>query len=445
MPLEYPTYSDLVNTARAALRNAIPTLDPTISNSWAKALVDSIAAVSHSNNLQIRDLEKQLFPQTATDEFLDRWLEYEGLARNPASSARGNGTVTGISGGVVPTLTQYESANGLIYENQVVASVVDTTISVDSLTRIGTTATAYFTESHGLATGNSVTFSGAVQAEYNGTFDITVLSETDLTYTVVGSPLTPATGTILADSTYSTVLFKCTTTGKETNLAAGAVLTIVSDSIPDVDDEVIVGAEGLTGGGAIEDDESARSKLLLSRSGRSGIFTPDQIKLAALSINGNTRVFVISPEFPVVSGGPVAGQVFIYFLRDNDVNPLPSSTIVADTKQAIIKNGAMPAHTVESDVVVGAPIPVETDYTFSSISPDTTTMRTAIEAQLDAFYKDSVQFGEDITEAKYLGAITNTIDTQTGAELDNFQLSSPSGDISINFGEIGFLGTVNFL
>ena len=40
MPLDYPTYDELVDIARAAIANNIPGVDPTIENSWARTFVD---------------------------------------------------------------------------------------------------------------------------------------------------------------------------------------------------------------------------------------------------------------------------------------------------------------------------------------------------------------------------------------------------------------------
>lgn len=444
MPLDYPTYSELVDIARASLRRNIPTIDPTVENQFAKTLVDSCAALAHSNNLQIRDLEKQLFPQNAEGDFLDLWLEYEGLTRNAATGGRGAMTLTGTATTPVPVGTPYTATNGFKYETQAIATITATTLSVLSITRSGTTATVTFADDHGLASGNTPVISGVDQTEYNGTKTITVLSSTTLSYEVSGSPATPATGTIVLDYDYASVVVECTSTGQDTNIGAGGILTI-DTSISGLDDTAIVGSEGLVGGADLETDADARARLLLSRASRPGVFTADQIRLAALSVSGNTRVFVISPELPHIAGRPVAGQVFIYFLRDNDVDPLPTPTLIAETKTAILEDGKLPANTVEDDVVVDAPTAVTTDYTFSAISPDTATMRAAIESQLDAFYRDSVQFSTNIAETSYIAAIANTIDTNTGERLDSFTLSVPSGDITIAFGEIGFLGTVSFI
>jgi len=70
--------------------------------------------------------------------------------------------------------------------------------SVSSITRSSTTATATST-AHGYTSGDVVNIRGADQSEYNGDFTITVVDADTFTYTVSGSPATPATGTIVAN------------------------------------------------------------------------------------------------------------------------------------------------------------------------------------------------------------------------------------------------------
>lgn len=72
------------------------------------------------------------------------------------------------------------------------------TITVSSLTRSSTTATATTPVAHGYATKDYVTIAGAVETAYNGKVKITVTSTTQFTYTVSGSPSTPATGAVTA-------------------------------------------------------------------------------------------------------------------------------------------------------------------------------------------------------------------------------------------------------
>jgi len=77
--------------------------------------------------------------------------------------------------------------------------------SVTEITRVTTTATVDHT-GHGMATGDFVLISGANQDEYNGAFEITVTGVDDYTYTVDGTPTTPATGTIKATGGYFNTL-----------------------------------------------------------------------------------------------------------------------------------------------------------------------------------------------------------------------------------------------
>lgn len=89
-----------------------------------------------------------------------------------------------------------------------------------SITRSGSTATVTHT-AHGLATNDWVIVRGAAQGEYNGDKQITVTGTDTYTYTVSGTPTTPATGTIT--STYR--ILNTTTDGSGVAENAGFVFT----------------------------------------------------------------------------------------------------------------------------------------------------------------------------------------------------------------------------
>jgi subtilisin-like proprotein convertase family protein len=69
---------------------------------------------------------------------------------------------------------------------------------VSALSNSGSTVTVQTAVNHGFVTNNLVTMVGATQAAYNGTFPVTVIDATTFKYTVLGSPVTPATGSLLA-------------------------------------------------------------------------------------------------------------------------------------------------------------------------------------------------------------------------------------------------------
>ncbi len=69
-----------------------------------------------------------------------------------------------------------------------------------SLTRSGTTVTATVV-AHGFSSGDRISVFGATEQEYNGKWTINVTGANTFTYRIVGSPATPATGTIRAAKT----------------------------------------------------------------------------------------------------------------------------------------------------------------------------------------------------------------------------------------------------
>ena len=72
------------------------------------------------------------------------------------------------------------------------------TVTLTSITRSGSTATATYT-SHGFKAGQLVYIAGANETEYNGNQRVlTVPDANTFTFTVSGTPATPATGTITA-------------------------------------------------------------------------------------------------------------------------------------------------------------------------------------------------------------------------------------------------------
>ena len=83
--------------------------------------------------------------------------------------------------------------------------VVPDTRPVTSITRVGSLATVTTPVPHEQVTSATVTIAGADQALYNGVEVITVLNDTQFTYTVAGMPATPATGTITYTADFNVV------------------------------------------------------------------------------------------------------------------------------------------------------------------------------------------------------------------------------------------------
>jgi hypothetical protein len=65
--------------------------------------------------------------------------------------------------------------------------------TVTSITRTGSTATATLTSGHGFVVDQVVLIAGCDQPEYNGEFTVTAVTSTTVSFTVSGTPVTPAT------------------------------------------------------------------------------------------------------------------------------------------------------------------------------------------------------------------------------------------------------------
>lgn len=117
----------------------------------------------------------------------------------------GTGASTTIVAGTVScTITVKDiDTGGVISGARVLVTASDNTgpmpfdETVTQITRVSSTATVSHT-GHGLVDGKKVLIKGAVQQEYNGVYTLTYINANSYSYTVSGTPDTPATGTIKA-------------------------------------------------------------------------------------------------------------------------------------------------------------------------------------------------------------------------------------------------------
>ncbi|MEE9222973.1 MAG: baseplate J/gp47 family protein [Nitrosomonadaceae bacterium] len=438
MALDLPDNADeVVQRSKTDVQRDLPGSDPFLDNSWLGALVTAFANRIFDFYIQLQQAINLNFPDTTTGEFLDRWASIYGVPRTAATQSSGNIVATGTVSTPIPISTGYQSSNGLSYATTAAATITSQSLSVTSIVRVGSIATVTTTVDHNIASNVAVTISGSDQTEYNGVQVITVTATDQFIFTVIGTPVTPATGTILAGFVAASVPVQSVdfeTVGQTVNQSLDAPLTLGSP-IAGVDNTANVDFGTLGGGVAQESDTDLRNRLLSRIQNPVAHFSVADIENQARLIAGVTRVFVQSIT-------PAIGQVTIYFMRDNDSNPIPDTSEVATVKAKILEIN--PANTAEVDVIVSAPTPISTAFTFTSITPDTITMENAITATLGQFFDESTVVGEDVDEDKYRSAIISTIDTETGDQLATFTLSTPSGDISISVGQIATLGVVTF-
>ncbi len=74
-----------------------------------------------------------------------------------------------------------------------------TAMAISSLTFSGGVVTAVTDKNHHMIDAQTAAITLAVEVDYNGSFAVTVIDKTTFTYTIAGTPSTPATGTPVAN------------------------------------------------------------------------------------------------------------------------------------------------------------------------------------------------------------------------------------------------------
>ena len=440
MPLTLPTNQEVIERIKTDIQRENPALNPFLKNSAVGAIATAHANRVHDTYLQLDVLQNIVMPDTADTVFLERWAAIYGKTRLPATKSIGNITFTGTLGTSIPAATTLVHSDGQTYSTQATVAINTFILTITSLTRSGSIVTAVTSTPHNYSNLVKPTISGATQTEYNvSNTDIIIVDEFTFTYEITGTPVTPATGTITSSANYGPAIaesdnFQDSENGVNVNLPTGDELTLQSP-IVNIDNDAGVGAGGIDGGVDQESDSSLRNRTVRRIQNPVAHFNVSDITEQAETIAGVTRVFV----FEVT---PATGQVTIYFMRDNDLNPIPSGPQVTEVKNAILT--IKPANTSDVDVIVSAPTAVPTTFTFTAISPNTPTMQAAVEANLQQFFSEETSVGVNVEEDAYRAAIQNTIDTTNGDRVTSFTLSSPVGDIVIATGQIATLSTVTF-
>ena len=158
------------------------------------------------------------------------------------------------------------------------------------------------------------------------------------------------------------------TAGSASSNALGAALSLTSP-IPGLDSDAVV-ASTTTDGSDPETRAQCQARLRARLASPWGAGNPGFYETTALGVSGVTRAW----EFPGLDG---AGTVPVAFARDADADPVPDSGERAEVESALVAAAPVTAQPSVL-VVVAAPL----DVTVSNLSPDTPTVRAAVETSL---------------------------------------------------------------
>jgi uncharacterized phage protein gp47/JayE len=225
------------------------------------------------------------------------------------------------------------------------------------------------------------------------------------------------------------------TAGADTQLFNGDALAIETQ-IAGLSSNAYTMFSDISGGTNDETYEEWKERVVYRYQHPITYFNVANITTVAKSIEGVTRVWVQECT-------PDVGQVTVYFCRDNDVDIIPDATEIQQVKNAV--DAMRTVKDDPADIFVYAPTKVAVDITFSSITPDTPTMRTAIINSIRQMFTNNIDLGTSVSLDKLKSAIQYSFDLESGKQLDTYTLTAPSTDIAVTSGQLAVMGTVTFL
>lgn len=115
MAFTRPTLDTLRRDARAALEGRLPGADAALRFTVLKILADVVAGQTHLGFGYLDWIARQVIPDTAQADFLDRWAGLHGIPRRPATRAAGVVALEGTPGTVLPLGSVMTRADGTAY------------------------------------------------------------------------------------------------------------------------------------------------------------------------------------------------------------------------------------------------------------------------------------------------------------------------------------------
>jgi uncharacterized phage protein gp47/JayE len=83
MPFNTPSNrKEVSDRMKTDVQGELPQSNPFLKNSFLSAIITGLAGRVFDFFLQLNVLTKQMFPDTATGTFLERWASYKGVTRS---------------------------------------------------------------------------------------------------------------------------------------------------------------------------------------------------------------------------------------------------------------------------------------------------------------------------------------------------------------------------
>lgn len=117
MAFDRPSLQDLITRVEGDIKSGLG-LITLLRRSFLKVIARVLAGLAHLLFGYLSFVEKQAFPDTAEDEYLERWAGIWGVERKPATFTEFTCSVTGTAGVSIPINRVYRRSDGKEYTTQ---------------------------------------------------------------------------------------------------------------------------------------------------------------------------------------------------------------------------------------------------------------------------------------------------------------------------------------
>ncbi len=466
MPLSRPTLTELVDETRSDLDSNLPGADSRLRRSVLDVLARMLAWASHALYGYIDYISDQIFPDTADAEHLERWASLWSLQRTAAVFATGSVVFSGTNGSQIPAATVVRRADGVEYETDSLGTISGGTATVAVTAKVaGVAGNASASQAVALLSPLSGVDSAATVEASGITGGADQETDTALRSRVLTRMQQPPHGGaafdyvrwakevsgvtrawVIQPTQQSVEAFDAAALSDPASDVAGNEFSALGFAFV----EFVVQAGAFTSGtlnalinkadvGSANDEDASGDVVdgSLPAMGAAGIarfvvaVDPDK-PLLTLSVDA-----VGDPVF--ASFGAIAnmglGDVLVLFTRDDDGDgPFPSAGEIAAVQAYIDADTRRP---VTAKVRVQAPTALTVDITVA-ITPDTTEVRAAVQAELEDLFLREGAPGVTIP----LTHIAEAISIAPG-ETDH-NLTVPSADVAPTATQLPVLGTITW-
>lgn len=224
------------------------------------------------------------------------------------------------------------------------------------------------------------------------------------------------------------ITVRSTVVGLDFNMDDGQTLSLEAP-IVDISSDAFVGPGDIGGGSDLETLEALLERLLAKiRKPPLGGAPGDHV-IWALEVPGVTRAWEYAGTDG--EGNPGIGKVSLAFVRDGDIDIIPSPAEVQEVQDYVQANSP-------AEVITFAPTPIAYDTTIQLL-PNTTAVQGNVDAELaDMLLREAEPGGE------VLWSLANEAISLAEGEEDHV-LVSPAANKSHNFGELAVAGVNTYL